>query len=146
MHLDPVLFSITISRLGKRFLIEDAKEELDQPGEFYYDRQSRELIYLPTEGEQLAAGFEAWAPQLITPLSVKAENVMVEKLSVVHAAADMDGFFEGDCDGQSASNLHTGAILINASKVKVSEVEVAHAGGFGASVIYTQHRVCDLIC
>ena len=105
--------------------IEDAKEELDEPGEFYYDRQSRELIYLPMPDEQLDS-FEAWAPQLITPVSVQASNVMIEKLSVIHAAADMDGFFIGDCDGQSASNLHTGAIVIygSASKVTVSEVEV----------------------
>ena len=79
---------------GKRFLIEDAKEELDQPGEFYYDRQSRALTYLPMPDEQLA-GFEAWAPQLITPVLVQAPNIKVEKLSVIHAAADMDGFFIG---------------------------------------------------
>jgi hypothetical protein len=48
-----------------------------------------------------------------------------------------------DCDGQSASNLHTGAIVINgsASKVTISEVEVAHTGGFG---IVTQGAVSDV--
>ena len=102
---------------GKRYLIEDALEELDQPGEFYFDRQSHELTYLPLPHEQLSA-FEAWAPQLITPVSVQASYVTLKDVSVVHAAADMDGFFVGDCDGQSASNLHSGAIELNCSAVR----------------------------
>ncbi len=40
---------------GKRFSIEDAFEELDQPGEFYYDRQSGQLSYLPLPSEQVCA-------------------------------------------------------------------------------------------
>lgn len=101
-------------------------------GEFYYDRQSRELIYLPFPDEKLSDGlFEAWAPQLIAPILITAKHVKVEGLSVIHAAVDMDGFFIGDCDGQSASNLHTGAIVLNgssASQVTVKDVEVAHTG------------------
>ena len=45
---------------GKRFLIEDAKEELDEPGEFYYDRKTNELTYLPLADEQLKS-FQAEA-------------------------------------------------------------------------------------
>jgi hypothetical protein len=120
---------------GKRYLIEDAREELDASGEFYYDRQSRELTYLPLLHEVLST-VEIWAPQLITPVFVKASHVTLQDLSIVHAAADMDGFFVGDCDGQSASNLHSGAIDLNCSLspctgVTVQNVEVAHTGGFG---------------
>ncbi len=57
--------------------------------------------------------FEAWAPQLVTPVLVRADHVALRDLSVMHAAADMSGFFEGDCDAQSASNLHSGAIQLN---------------------------------
>ena len=56
-------------------------------GEFYYDRQSRELIYLPFPDEDLAEGqFEAWAPQLIAPVLIEAEHVTLDGLSVLHAA------------------------------------------------------------
>ena len=50
----------------------------------------------------------------------------------------MDGFFVGDCDGQSASNLHTGAIVLNgssATQVTVTDVEVAHTGECNAHLI-----------
>lgn len=131
---------------GKRFLIEDAREELDEPGEFYYDRGTRELIYLPLPEENLADGkFEAWAPQLIAPILVTANHVKLAGLSVLHAAADMDGFFVGDCDGQSASNLHSGAVVLNgssASQVTVNNVEVAHTGGFG---VVTRGAVRDVM-
>jgi hypothetical protein len=122
-----------------RYYIEDALEELDEEGEFYYDRQSRKLTYLPLPHEQLGlegsdeGAFEAWAPQLITPVSIKAAHVTVKDLSLLHAAADMDGFFKGDCDGQSATNLKTGALDLscNCSGIVVTNVEVAHTGGFG---------------
>ena len=117
---------------GKRFYIEDAIEYLDEPGEFYYDRQTRKLTYLPLENERLE-DFEAMVPQLITPISIEAAHVTVKELSVLHAAADMDGFFVGDCDGQSASNLKTGAVALscNCTGITVENVEVAHTGGFG---------------
>ena len=57
----------------------------------------------------------------------------------------MDGFFIGDCDGQSASNLHTGAIMLNgssASQVTIKDVEVAHTGGFG---VMTRGAVRDVM-
>jgi len=134
---------------GRRFYVEDAREELDEPGEFYYDRATRELTYLPEAGESLhAAGgaFEAWAPQLIAPVALRADFVELRDLSVVHAAADMSGFFEGDCDGQAASNLLAGgAVTINGSigGAVLANVEVAHVGGFGV-VVAGAARDCSL--
>ena len=59
--------------------------------------------------------------------------MVVRDLSVVHEAADMDGFFVGDCDGQSASNLHTGAIALNCTAESLSSPSPsssdAQAGG-----------------
>ena len=57
-HLYRLFFTVFNRRIGRRFLVEDAREELDEPGEFYYDRLSRELTYLPLPGEELAH-FEA---------------------------------------------------------------------------------------
>ena len=138
---------------GKRFYIENAKEELKE-SQFYYDRQSRELTYLPTASE-LAGGlaqFVAHAPQLITPVTITASGVSIKDLSVKFAAADMSGFFEGDCDGQSATNLLTGAVQLACERgqpsdqgkgcenVLISRVEIAHTGGFGLLVGQPDHR------
>ena len=157
------------SHSGKRYYIENAREELDRPGEFYYDRHSRELTYLPLPHEQLGdaagGGFEAWAPQLVTPVALKASNLILRDLSVVHAAADMSAFFDplNDCDGQSASSLQTGAVAINCSatwrepsverdsggasneskcsNVTLHNVEIAHAGGWGVITHEAVHNV-----
>ena len=124
---------------GKRFYIENAREEL-KPGQFYYDRHSRLLTYLPTPSDGALSAFEAWAPQLITPVTISASGVQLSQLSVMFGAVDMSGFFEGDCDGQSATNLLTGAVQLACARgppaqgcdsVLVSSVEIAHTGGFG---------------
>lgn len=129
---------------GKRFLIEDALEELSV-GEFYFDRVSKVLTYLPLAGETLE-GTSLWAPQLITVLSIDAAagatDVSVQDLSIVHGAADMSGFFTGDCDGQSATNLRSGVLQVNGSVVpgaravtaNIDRVEVAHTGSIGVVV------------
>ena len=124
---------------GKRFLIENSLEDLSV-GEFYFDGQSKELMYLPKEGEQLS-DFTLWAPQIITVVSIDgASNVIVQNLSIAHAAADMSGFFQGDCDGQSATNLRSAAVQVNCSagvtchSVTIRDVEIAHTGGTGITV------------
>lgn len=120
---------------GKRFLIEDAREELDPRGEFYFDRQTRELTYLPLPAEELA-GFEAYAPQITTLLSVDgASDLVLEDLTLAHAAADMAGFF--DCDAQSATNLRSAAVELSCpagqacERLVLRRLEIAHTGGFG---------------
>ena len=48
---------------------------------------------------------QAWAPQLVTPVSVQADHVTLRGVSVLHAAVDMSGFFAGDCDGQVSTRI-----------------------------------------
>ena len=134
---------------GKRFYISNARELLTiTPGQFYFDRTTSELTYFPaTEREraQLENGsFVAYAPSAVTLMDVRgASRVRVRDLSFVHAAADMSGFFEGDCDGQSATNLLSAAVqLNNAQHVSMERVGVRHTGGFG---VWAQANVTDVL-
>jgi hypothetical protein len=109
------------AKSGHRFYIENALELLTEPGQFYYDHTTTEVSYIPLPGEDIAS-FVAYAPALTTLLDVNgatttnpggtnrttgadsggiAADITVRDLSLMHAAADMDGFFVGDCDGQA---------------------------------------------
>ena len=117
---------------GKRFYLEDAWEYLDTPGEFYVDRQANTVTYLPLPGEA-AASLVAYAPQLITLLSAtNTSQITASSLALVHGAADMSGFFEGDCDAQSAANLLSAAVSLNhAAAITLTNLSVAHTGSEG---------------
>eukprot|EP00045_Choanoeca_perplexa_P005064 m.43187 g.43187 ORF g.43187 m.43187 type:complete len:668 (+) comp12910_c0_seq1:2-2005(+) len=117
---------------GKRYYIEDALEELDQPGEFYLDRVANHVLYYPYPGENVV-DFVAYAPQLNTLLNIShTMDVEVSNLSFVHGLVDMDGFFIGDPDAQSASNLHSAAVAVNhAARVHLHGLTLAHVGGNG---------------
>jgi hypothetical protein len=120
---------------GKRFYLQNARELLTQHGQFYYDRGTSELLYVPLPNERDPKNFTAFAPTMVTLLDVNGgkvngtqsnrhrntlvNGITVSDLSLVHAAADMDGFFKGDCDGQAASNLKTAAVQVtNAGEEK----------------------------
>jgi hypothetical protein len=133
---------------GKRFYLQNARELLTKPGQFYYDRSASELLYLPLPTESSVSNFTAFAPSAITLLNISGQDnkqrlvkdISVQHLSFVHAAADMSGFFEGDCDGQAASNLKTSAVRVaNATAVSFDMVGVRHTGGFGVWI----HSSCD---
>ena len=54
-------------------VIENAFEELDTPGEFYYDRVDKMLYYMPRSGEDMSDA-DVWAARLETVLEVKGES------------------------------------------------------------------------
>ncbi|HEX2971581.1 MAG TPA: right-handed parallel beta-helix repeat-containing protein [Tepidisphaeraceae bacterium] len=61
---------------GKRFLVENVKEALSEPGEWYLDRKSGVLTYIPMPGESLESA------QIIAPraeLLVRIEGKPAEK-------------------------------------------------------------------
>jgi hypothetical protein len=65
--------------------LENALELLDEPGEWYFDRPSRTLYYLPRPGEDMTTA-EVIAPRLETLLEVKgAHDVRFEGLTFAHA-------------------------------------------------------------
>lgn len=136
---------------GKRFFVENARELLLQPGQFYHDRRAGKLLYLPLPEERgLAASITAYVPKLITLVRVDgAVGASITNLTLAHAAVDFSGFFAGDGDGQAATNLQTAAVeVLNTTAFTMTTVEVAHTGGFGLLVNSSSSGVrvayCDI--
>ena len=65
---------ITMGHYTHLFTIENAFELLDTPGEFYFDKQTRTLYYMPREGEDMTTA-TAIAPVLETLVDIRGEHV-----------------------------------------------------------------------
>ncbi len=80
---------------GIGFLVENALELLDEPGEFYYDRHTKVLSYLPREGEDLRTA-EIIVPRLDQVMKIEGrgyesriQNIRFENIRFAHGTWDM---------------------------------------------------------
>lgn len=69
-RFEPATGAVTFTRYSRfdinaqsRYVWQNVREALSEPGEFYFDRQEKTLYYYPEKGES-AAGLEAYVPVL----------------------------------------------------------------------------------
>jgi hypothetical protein len=121
---------------GVRYYVENAPEALDAPGEWYLDRKTGRLSYIPLPGEDLtkASVIAPVAKQLIL-LSGKpaagqfVSHVRFENLRLLYTEWDVPP--EGHAAGQAACDL-PGAIEATGTRhCTVEGCEIAHLGTYG---------------
>ena len=126
---------------GMRYYVENAREELDEAGEFYCDRVARTITVATAAGAGAPTGVvvPSGLVELVTATGggddadaagggggVTFTNVIFE-----YSAAEMAGCFAGSCDGQSAAFLTTAAIhLENAHGYRIEHSTLQHLGGY----------------
>lgn len=78
-------------KYNRPFVIRNAKEYLDKPGEFYFNRTTKVLSYIPREGEDMTTA-EVVVPRLEqlvymigNSLDEKVENITFENLQFSHS-------------------------------------------------------------
>lgn len=85
----------------RRFTVSNAFELLDLPGEFYYNRKTKKIYYLPEEGEDMESA-EVHAPRLDRLMFVngsdedRVKNITFEGIEFAHTAFNaptIDGVF-----------------------------------------------------
>jgi hypothetical protein len=83
-------------------------------------------------GPDSLRAYAPWGTAIELIRSEGASDMIFANVSLLHAATDMNGFFEGDCDAQSATNLQSAAVHFFATaNVTVRNVTLAHVGGIG---------------
>ena len=121
---------------GQRYYVENARELLDAPGEWYLDRQTGVLTYWPRRGEDLATA-ECIAPVLTELVRFDGdpdagrfvEHVRLEGLSFHHA--DWTLAPEGYGDPQAAVTIPAAVMADGARHCVVRRCEIAHVGRYG---------------
>ena len=131
---------------GKGFYLENAREFLDQPGEWYLDRATGVLTYWPRQGENMARA-DVVAPALTQLIEVKGtpekpvRNLHFEGLSFEYTDWPLpEGGYQGTqaCHFSSSRAGGSGWGLIDAAvhftfaeHCTVTEGSLAHLGGCG---------------
>jgi len=120
----------------QRYYVENARELLDAPGEWYLDRQTGMLTYWPRKGEDMAAA-ECFAPVLTELVRLEGdpdagrfvEHVRLEGLSFQHADWTLGP--KGYGDPQAAVTIPAVVMADGARHCVIRRCEIAHVGRYG---------------
>ncbi len=118
----------------QRYVVENVPEALDEPGEWYLDRATGVLSYLPLPGEKLE-DLRAIAPVATQWLKFTGtatdpvHDLEVRDLRFAHA--DWLVGPKGVPDGQAATVMGAAIEATHARAIELSGLEVAHANGYG---------------
>jgi len=113
-----------------RYYVNNVKEALDSPGEWYLDEPTGILRYLPI-GSEKAGDTVAYAPRLKTVLELKpgVHDVRFQNLGFRHAEPEVT-----QNPRQSASTVPGSVILDGTEDVVFYGCDFAHMGGYAVEV------------
>ncbi|MGQ9733295.1 MAG: right-handed parallel beta-helix repeat-containing protein, partial [Candidatus Zipacnadales bacterium] len=120
----------------QRYYIENCREALDAPGEWYLDRKTGTLLYWPLPGEDMTTA-EVVAPVLRTvmrfagepELGMNVEHVTLRGLSFQHT--EWAGEKDTVLDGQAAVGHTEAALLLDGTRhCTIEDCEIAHVGEY----------------
>jgi len=121
---------------GQRYVVENAPDALDAPGEWYLDRGTGTVSYFPLPGEdtQQAEVVAAALPSLVefrgdAELGLYVEDVTLDGLAFYHQ--DWTLAPEGHSDPQAAVSVPAAIMADGALNCAIRNCEVAHVGGYG---------------
>lgn len=120
---------------GTRYLVDNVKEA-QQPGEWYLDRKSGELTYLPLPGEEVE-GTVVTAPRLGRLLEIKGEAGTKQWLMNLHfrgitfAHANWTTAPEGSCIAQAEFTLPAALHAEAARECTFRQCAFTQMGGYG---------------
>jgi hypothetical protein len=123
-----------IFKKGNRYLVENVKEALGTPGQWYLDRPRGELIYLPRPGET-PENTVAIAPRLERLLVIAGDpggavvrDVRIEGLTFAHAAWPIPR--PGQAMPQAEINLDGAISATHARQIVLKNCAVRHVGAY----------------
>lgn len=124
---------------GKRYLIENVREALSEPGEWYLDRQSGVLTYIPRPGETPERTILT-APRLEHLVELRgdvAKRAWVQHLrfeGLTFAHTNWNCPVEGNANGQAEVNLGAAIEAVGARDCRWEHCAVAHVGEYGVQL------------
>ncbi len=121
---------------GKRYLVENVREALSDPGEWYLDRKSGALTYIPLPGE---------TPDRTVLIAPRLEHLVELRGDVVHRAWVQNVHFsgltfahtnwncplEGNASAQAEVNLDAAITAVGARGCRWDHCTIAHTGAYG---------------
>ncbi|HVK06401.1 MAG TPA: right-handed parallel beta-helix repeat-containing protein, partial [Armatimonadaceae bacterium] len=131
---------------GKRYLVENVAEALSEPGEWYLDRKTGVLSYLPKQGEK-PESVEVVAPRLERLLEVRGDpakrqwvqGLVFRGLTFAHAAWQIPP--DGNSYPQAEIGIG-GALSVRGGRdVAFEKCVIRSVGGYGVEIADGSQRV-----
>jgi parallel beta-helix repeat protein len=118
-----------------RYFIENAADALDAPGEWYLNRTTHTVSYIPIPNENMARAV-VMAPALERLVAIKGDpgsgafvrNVVFRGLTFVYADWSMNA--KGYADTQAATPAPSAIEAVGAINLKIDHCTIAHSGGY----------------
>jgi len=118
---------------GHRYLVENVKEELKRPGQWYFDRPTSQLTYIPREGER-PENAVVIVPQL--PQLIIAENLSYVTFKGITFSHDNWVVPpQGHQSLQSEPNVSAALSFSNSNHITFDSCTIAHTGGWGLEFV-----------
>lgn len=142
---------------SKDYMLLDDMSLLDEPGEYYFDKDTKILYYIPREGENMTTA-EVYSPKFDGLVSVQgssitspAQNLVFEGLVFEYAGFDNKStlgaymeyqsthyFLNDNNDNWPNIDVITGAIHVqNANRVDIERCVIRHGGGNGVNFYHS---------
>lgn len=122
---------------GHPYFLENVRDALSDPGEWYYDMKENLLTYIPREGET-PENTEVIVPRVKCLMAVgygeekKLERVYFEALTFMHAGWEVPA--EGLHEGQGEVGVIGAINVVNAANCGFGGCAVLHCGGYGMAL------------
>ncbi|MDR2157550.1 MAG: GBS Bsp-like repeat-containing protein, partial [Clostridiales Family XIII bacterium] len=143
----------TLLDFNCRYFLQNDKSLLDEPGEFWFDRNERAVYYIPREGEDMADA-AAYAPGVGRLVEIAgsapqthARNLIFKGLTFEYSGFDTftdkglleyqaNHFYTEDAGSEhSPMDLPSGTIHVeNADNIRLESCVIRHSGGAGINL------------
>jgi len=126
-------------KTGWRYIVENVAEALDQPGEWYLDKKSGTLTYIPKPGEEIASA-EIIAPRVEQLMLIKGdaakqkcvEHLRFENLTFAHSAWKLPP--QGYSYYQAEMVIPGSVSATGMRNCSFTGCAIAHTGGYGMEI------------
>lgn len=124
---------------SQRYYVENIREGLDSPGEWYLDRKAGKLYYMPLPGEDIA-NVKAVVPvlsQLLLFSGRPEEKQFVDHVTIDGLAFEYTEYGigpEGHHDSQAAVSVTPSVVWRGARYSTLRNCSIGHTGGYGLAL------------
>ncbi|MEI6502324.1 MAG: right-handed parallel beta-helix repeat-containing protein, partial [Armatimonadota bacterium] len=120
---------------NQRYYVEQIREALDAPGEWYLDRKAGQLLYYPMPGEDMKTATVV-APRLTRLVDIRGDSVLGLPVSdltfsgLIFMHEDYTLEPEGHSDGQAVVTAPAAIMADGAVNCAFENCEIAHVGDY----------------
>jgi hypothetical protein len=135
------------SKGGAPYYVENVYEAVEEPGQFYLDRQSGDLFYLPRPGEKMDTA-EVIAPRLPQLMHLQGDmkagtsvaNIVFEGVTFSHSEW-VPGEERFTATPQAACHVPGAIVLHHAHDCRFINCAITHVGSYGIEIADGSHDI-----